>query len=55
MDTFDWKTWAENFPLKVEHLPAEGGLPEGIEFSRAGKKIFVSMEELAAVVGREAD
>ena len=52
---FDWATWAENFPLKVECEPADGGLPERIILSRAGQTIYLSMEELSAVVWREPE
>lgn len=44
-----WEQWSKNFPLTVTHKPAEYGMPEGIEFTRAGQRIFISKEEFAAL------
>lgn len=50
MVTFDWATWAANYPLKVERESAVAGLPEGISITRAGQAVFVSMEELDQIM-----
>jgi len=50
---FDWALWAKNFPVKVEREAAVAGMPAGISITRAGQSVFLSMEELSAIVWTE--
>lgn len=50
MKNFDWKTWESLYPLTREHKEGLGGLPDGVEFNRAGQRVFLTMDELEEVV-----
>ena len=41
-----WEQWSENFPVSATYTDGTEALPEGVEFTRAGQTVFLSLEEL---------